>query len=171
MIVIEGADCTGKTTLCKKLSEALKLPYRHMSKPADDFDHVAGYMQLVGAHVQDRYHLGAVVYGQMLGAGGAPSAQQMQLVQRYLRWQGCVVVILHCQRARLSELLDQSSSKEMYQRDQILCANDGFIALTKCTNRGEPWCDIHIDVTDRFPDIDDHVVQEIMEGWRYRWQR
>ncbi len=86
MIVLEGADGVGKTTLARAIAEALNLKVRHMSRPDDDFDHVSGYMSLVGKHVQDRFHLGSVVYGRMLGfPGGSATSSQMRLVQRYLR--------------------------------------------------------------------------------------
>lgn len=169
MIIFEGADHTGKTTLARALTDALpELKYRHMSKPAEDFDHVSGYFD-VGPYVQDRYHLGAVVYGRLLDAGSAPTPRRMQLVQRYLRWQGTITVVFHCQRAVLAERLRLGGKREMYSSRQILAANDGYRALINSSNRGTPWADIDIDVTDRFPDIDDAKVQSIIERWKATW--
>tara|TARA_R110002096_G_C14661938_1_gene728394 strand:- start:8927 stop:9445 length:519 start_codon:yes stop_codon:yes gene_type:complete len=172
MIVIEGADGVGKTTLAKAIAKALNTEVRHMSRPEQGFDHMVGYMSRVGPHVQDRFHLGSVVYGRMLGApGGSATPSQMRLVQRYLRWQGVITVVLHCQRDTLKTRLREDAKDEMYGMDQILAVNDGYKALLGTSNRGEPWQDVNIDVTDRWPDIDDEVVQSLIRRWRFTWNR
>ena len=168
MIIIEGADKVGKSTFANELLKLTGFEYRHMTKPPEDFDHVAGYMDGVAARVvQDRYHLGASVYGQMLGLGGFPTYQEMRIVQRYLRWQGAVVVILSCEDWRMEELLAADEvSEEMYDPATIRAANRGFRALTSCSNHGEPWCDMHIDVTDGWPDEVD--MTKIVDLWKRR---
>ena len=58
MIIIEGADELGKTTLARSLGEAV-----HMSKP----DGIPDYLNLLQpGKVHDRFHLGAMVYGMAL---------------------------------------------------------------------------------------------------------
>jgi len=164
MIILEGSDNVGKTTLAKKLGGV----YRHLSRPPEDFDHATEYIDRVFEGVQDRFHLGAVVYGAMLGGGGTyPRPGVMRGIQRYLRWQGCLVIVMHCPRYHLSQLLDDNGKEEMYGRGQILDANDYYRALVGSSNRGEPWCDMDINVEAGFPS--DEKAEEIHEIWRARW--
>lgn len=174
MIILEGPDNVGKTTAAKKLAaiiaEELKLPadrcYRHMTKPPDDFDHVREYMERVGPHVQDRFHLGAITYGRLTGNGNCPTARKMHLVQRYLRWQGCVVVVMHAERDWLRR--SQFGKEEMYRLDTILDVNDAYRALLSTTNRGEPYHDIEHDVSKKgWPD--DAMLRTWIDAWRGRW--
>ena len=46
-IIIEGAENTGKTTLCTKLMNLSRVPYLHMSKNKGQFDYVNGYLDKV----------------------------------------------------------------------------------------------------------------------------
>lgn len=180
MIILEGADGVGKSTLAQSLAERLaetvggdrvdwRSVYRHMTRPPDDFDHLTGYLDVSG-RVQDRYHLGAIVYGQLLGLGGYPTASRMRLVQRYLRWQGCITVVLHGERDWLRERLRVSPKAEMYSIDRILDANDAYRALVGSSNRGEPYCQLSWDVTLRgWPGA--QFVETIVKTWRDVWLR
>lgn len=180
MIILEGADCTGKTTLAQMLAEKVsamrggnaegrdwRVFYRHMSRPAPDFDHVGGYLD-VSARVQDRYHLGAIVYGAIIGGGSFPTAARMRVVQRYLRWQGCMTVIMHADRDALKKRLVASTKAEMYSVDDILDANDAYRALIRQSNRGERYCDSSIDTSQEWPRGD--VAQSLIEVWSQRWR-
>lgn len=176
MIIIEGADNVGKTTLAQKLAELMarhfgkqewRAHYRHMTRPPPDFDHVSGYFEGVGSVVQDRYHLGAIVYGMMLGRGGYPDAQGMRHVQRYLAWRGALVVVMTSNRDSLRERLRKSTKQEMYEQGVILAANDCFRALSTQHNQGAPYCDRVIDVTDGWPGQAEEEL--LMAEWRSRW--
>ena len=154
MIILEGADGTGKTHAAKKICDAWDLTYRHMSRPPEDFDHASEYVERVFDGVQDRFHLGALVYGRILGTGTYPSAETMRQVQAYLRWQGCLVVVLVADRDWLSEQLTENTKKEMYSDSLILDANEAYRALSTASNRGEPYADIVYDVSDGWPTED-----------------
>lgn len=177
MIIIEGADAVGKTTaaqtLCKLIQARFRTDatvrelYRHMSKPSDDFDHFSDYVTLIHEGVQDRFHLGAMVYGKMLGCGRYPTSRKMRCLQRYLRWTGCVTVILTGERKWLSDQLEKSPKTEMYAKEQILDANECYKALATSHNRGENWADIWLDVTTEWPS--EKVLSGVIETWRTRW--
>lgn len=178
MIIIEGADQVGKTTFANALARRMSRElyaneglydrvYRHLSRPPADFDHFNGYVERVGPHVWDRFHLGAIAYGKLLGHGGCGTPKQMLWVQKYLRWQGAIVIILHADRWWLKEHLDRTRD-EMYTHDLILDVNDIFRMLSKNANHGELYCDFEHDVTDgKFPD--DKMLEQVMEAWRERW--
>jgi hypothetical protein len=179
MIIIEGTDGVGKTSFCRKLADEFVSQmgstaagwYNHMSRPPENFNHVAGYMRMVRAGVQDRFHLGSIVYGKILGCGCYPTPRKMALVQRYLEWQGCYIVVMRAERDWLKrELLARPDlDKEMYQLEQILDANDAFTALSNSHNRDNVWAHEVIDVTDGWPGA--VAATRIFDIWKARWQR
>jgi len=174
VIIIEGADGVGKTTaaeyLAKKMGELLQRSseacYRHMDRPSPRFDHFMEYAQQVGPVVQDRFHLGNVVYQRMLAKGqGGLDAKRFCMVQRYLRWQGALVIVLVADHDWLADRFHLK--EELYKKETVLAANEGFRLLTKTTNRGEPYCDLFHDVTRGWPneaDLDGWIA-----NWRLRW--
>lgn len=177
MIILEGTDSVGKTMMAQTLCEIVagrtgcgaQQLYGHMSRPPDDFDHVSEYMRGVRLGVQDRYHLGSIVYGRILGGGTFPQPRKMRVVQAYLRWMGCHVVIVTCSRDSLRERLmkDVSRREEMYRVDQILDAGDAYAGLARSTNMGEPYCDELIDVTRSWPTRDQ--LSGIVDRWHQKF--
>lgn len=173
MIILEGADCTGKTTAAKRLVEIMsevtkrEARYSHMSKPPEDFDHLTEYVKNIRLGVQDRYHLGSIVYGAMLGRGSSLSAPRMELVQRHLEWQGCLVVIMHASRERLREILSASDKAEMYSSEDILRANDCYKVLAQSTNRGLKYCNVDFNVDRGFPK--EETLRQWVQQWTGRW--
>ena len=79
IIIVEGIDRVGKTTLCNKLSEELRMPiYKHNNEQFDysimDNDNETDkmlqlidlYSVLNGDIIFDRFHMSDLVYGVML---------------------------------------------------------------------------------------------------------
>ncbi len=172
MIILEGTDHVGKTTaaqaMCEIIGERLSRPpltlYGHMSRPPESFDHVAEYMRAVRAGVQDRFHLGSIVYGRILGGGTFTLARRMRVVQAYLRWTGCHVVVFTCSRDMLRRRLAASVNKEqMYRQDQILDAGEAFRGLSVSSNLGEPYCDQVVDVTEKWPTREE--LTAVVDSW------
>ena len=176
MIILEGADCLGKTTaaeaLCKRMASEFgggdSAYYRHMTKPPDTIDHVAHYFNGVGCHVQDRYHLGSVTYGRIIGGGSFTTPRRMRVVQQYLRWMGCVTVIFVASRQFLADQLKRAGSrKEMYSRANILDVNEAYWGLANSSNNGVQWCDYLIDVTHGW--ASQQRLDEIFDAWLRGW--
>lgn len=174
MLIIEGPDGVGKTTaanaLCGTFSEHFggepREYYAHMTRPEPSFDHVQGYMDMVRCGVQDRFHLGCITYGKILGSGGHATAREMLVVQRYLEWQGCLTVILYSSSRDWlrKHLVKMASRKEMYALDQILDVNTVYDALSSSSNRGEPYASYSWDVSVRgFP------AEKNLNFWFQRW--
>lgn len=178
MIILEGADCVGKTTAAQAICEIIQKRYAptvhhtklygHMSKPDSSFDHFSDYISMVREGVQDRFHLGSIVYGRMLGCGNYPTSRKMRSLQRYLSWAGCYVVIMTAERRWLYEKLQKSLKEEMYSVEQILDANECYRALADTSNRGVKWCDASWDVTAKgWPKAED--LEKFVDAWRERW--
>jgi hypothetical protein len=67
MLIIEGTDCVGKTTLCNRLAEDLKMIYQHLGPPPPTWSDI-DYVKLGSNNaVRDRYHLSELVYSHVNG--------------------------------------------------------------------------------------------------------
>lgn len=123
MIIIEGADAVGKTTLAKRLAEKLGYEYRHMTKPPEGFDYFYGFTDAVKSGVvQDRFHLGQLVYGAKLGKHTHLGPEAFaQLISHLRPWVFTIVVVEN--EERLRRRLLASTREEMYNVDEILEAN------------------------------------------------
>lgn len=172
MIIVEGADNVGKTTLCEALCKATSLPYAHLSRPPVGFDHLGGYVSNITPRVQDRWHLSALVYGMMLGTGRWPIRDEYALIQRYLEWAGAITILLIADEPSwLSAKLDESKKRELYAKPTIMAANDGFRLLAKATGPdGRRHADFVHDVsTLGWPGPEQ--VKEWSGFWQARWTR
>lgn len=164
MLILEGADQVGKSTAARRLAEMAECPIRHMSRPDPDFDHL--YVDRMDRVIQDRFHLGEIVYGRVLNSGGPyTSAENMRIIQAMLRWSGCLVVILYAEADFLREQIAKNNREEMYSLDQILMVNEAYRRLALSTNHGEPFCDVSFDVTDGWPT--DKMLQTWLDSLRY----
>lgn len=100
MLIIEGADRVGKTTLCHKLIERLAPTgpwmYRHFGPlpeswmhPWDYFPHMSRYV------VQDRFHLSEWVYRRAEGQANPDlTSEKYRLIDAQLRLLGSVTVVI-----------------------------------------------------------------------------
>lgn len=62
VIILEGCDCTGKTTLAKKLCEKYKLMYNHVtSKDPNNYEYYLTTMKIDNT-LWDRHLLGEMIY-------------------------------------------------------------------------------------------------------------
>jgi len=104
-IVIEGAENTGKTTLCTKLMSKIRIPYLHMSRESGfkkgKFDYVNGYLDKVKEHnkgcIFDRYYVSELVYGRVRGIENITKDMQEQ-IESFLRERRYFVVLLDTER-------------------------------------------------------------------------
>lgn len=174
MIILEGADQVGKTTAARVLAKKIAthvgvtedLAYRHMSRPPADFDHFEGYLSDMTPRAQDRYHLGAIVYGMMLNRGTYPHAQRMLLLMRMLRWRGALTIVMYSEDKWLRENL--VARNEMYNREVILASNLAFMHLASNALNGEPYCQLAYNVT-RHGYPSEETLEEWFKIWKAQW--
>jgi hypothetical protein len=95
IIVIEGADGTGKTTLARAL-EKCGFEYRHQGPPAGDPFEVYT-RELLSARgkdvVFDRLHVGELVYGPVMRGRSLITVEQLRLLNRLLFSLGGKVIL------------------------------------------------------------------------------
>ena len=134
MLIIEGSDCLGKTTLCKALCLKLRATYGHMSRPGPGFNFGTDYLPNIKmCKVQDRFHLGALVWHD-----NVMTEAVMDVLDGVIQRQGgLVVVLVSNDEDWYVERLRADPRKQMFSLDQLLSANRRFeeIALRRGSTR------------------------------------
>jgi len=97
IIVIEGCDGTGKTTLAREF-EKRGFRYVHNGKPTPNEDLFETYTRQLLDHekqnvVIDRLHVGEVVYGRIMRGTSRISTAQLRLLNRLLFGLGGVIIL------------------------------------------------------------------------------
>lgn len=140
MLIVEGADLVGKTTLCEALVRELSrrehgYVYRHLTKLPNGFVSPWAYMQLASRRVvQDRFHMSEVLYAKARHERPVLSPFGYALVDAHLRQLGAFTVIVTTSR---DQIADRWRAGEMYDLDTVLAINDDFesVALGQYESR------------------------------------
>jgi hypothetical protein len=140
MIVIEGPDLVGKTTMAKRLADMTGLHYMHYSRLPDSHDRYWDYLPDVKASlILDRFVMSEPVYAAMRGEPTPLKPIDLIALQREMINVGCVTVLLTAE----NDLIEgRWREGEMYKQDQVFAANALFRQI------GE---------TGRLPDFDFHI--------------
>lgn len=160
MIIIEGPDNVGKTTaavtLCKLLGHKESEGHlRHMTKPGPTWDYHNDFINMVRPDVvQDRFHVGGLVYGYLCGLHPTKiKPWRFRTLLQTLRRKGCFTVIMY-------QGNDANYAARMLkeQRDQMFAMppNIAVNATYRCLARQGRWIDAPIadithDVDNGFP--------------------
>lgn len=98
IIIIEGPDGSGKTTLAEKLHKQTKYPIVHMSQPKTDEEKklmLGEYLQTVrnGKNmIFDRCWYSEMVYGPIMRGSSAISYPDMYMLEEQLAKAGAIIV-------------------------------------------------------------------------------
>jgi len=142
MIVLEGCDMAGKSTLAQALFELIPAythgkaapMVRHFTKPPKDFDKYWGYHNCVQRDViLDRFHMSQLVYRRVSSENHTLTPFKYDLVDAAITRVGGIVVVL-CPPDdiivdRWSKMTD--GRKEMYSLDFVLKVNCVYQHLVK----------------------------------------
>lgn len=97
LILLEGLDRTGKTTLANAIAERLQAPVIHKSQPANDW--YLEYVAPLGGHrhgldlVLDRWHWGELVWPAVFGRDSIMTPLDFRYVDGVMTKLGGVVVL------------------------------------------------------------------------------
>lgn len=96
MIIVEGPDKCGKTSLAQALSFALGWPALHFSQPKGDAigEYRAALEDNPRPFIADRFHLGEFVYGPLYRAT-VPDAERMRRLEDDLISRGALLVLMY----------------------------------------------------------------------------
>lgn len=165
MIIIEGSDCLGKTTLAKWIAKQTGLTYRHMTRPGPDFgwraeDYLEGVADLT---VCDRFHLGGLVYHE-LGESFKTKGEFGEVQKAIFLDRLALVIVLYSESDQYyeQEILANSDKQEMFSSDRLVEANKGFRRLA-----AHPWWPVvhhRHDVWSK-----GYVTEEVARKWVEEW--
>ncbi len=122
MLIIEGCDDLGKTTLANKIVDAVckhsDFPayYNHMTRPPKSFNFCTDYVERMSKYaVQDRFHLGGIVYHNAIRAAA------LKWIEGHLLLHHSMVIVLYSNdMAWYEERLVKSERGQMYNIPQML---------------------------------------------------
>lgn len=141
MLIIEGADLVGKTTLQRELLK--RLPQHvpaHFTRLPPGFDFYHHYLTAANRWaVQDRFHLSELAYARFNRVGPSPLEAHVDLLHHRLRYEfGAFTVLL------IAETRDVFTTRwregEMFTLQQVMEVNDAFQAL-------RPYADMVVPIT------------------------
>lgn len=178
MLIIEGTDLVGKTTLCKKLVAALAnrgYVYRHLSRLPESFDHFRDYVPLMARKtVCDRFHMSEVAYATARGERPRVSQEVYRLLDAKVRLLGGFTVVITALPKLLEERRQRVERNEMYGIDAICHANTVFNQCVMQTfEKYQTDCDFHIHCNEENPWPNEGQAAQIIERYVARqnlWQ-
>lgn len=101
LIILEGTDATGKSTLARRLSEMYGYPIKHFSYPTSEeeskamFDMYRDFVKTGGNWIVDRAWYSEMVYGNIIRTKSHITVGQMVKLERLVEAHGGGMII-HC---------------------------------------------------------------------------
>lgn len=141
MLILEGADCIGKTTLAQQLEECIKaevrrngfempdLKKRHLgpegaSMTSDDY-----ISQMHLWTIQDRFHLSEVAYGITFRGHSNVGPYEVECITKALRDRKGILVVMHAGAGVYGHLLETYHHTRAEKYDDLIAlvqVNDSF---------------------------------------------
>lgn len=183
MFVIEGADNLGKTTAAHVLvDQAAKhaefyaknrdhvvrpVRYVHMTRQNEAFDFFEDYQDILSLHaVQDRFHLGAIVYHD-----GVMDQHKLRIIEGWLGCLGSYTVIFFAEDDDFYERhMKKSSRDEMFNIEKIIHVNRLYRDMVYGSHPMTPHFDAHWVMTEAMLWPPHDVIQQWLEAWFQRLQ-
>lgn len=172
MLIIEGSDCLGKTTLAnsilKRVNEIapkLSAVISHMTRPDENtFDFFTDYFpMIIPTVIQDRFHLGSLAYHD-----NKMTPENLRIIEGQIFSRGGFVVVLYASNfRRYWERLQQDTRSSILSKECQAEANRRFYLMVHdTTNRCRPIIDISYDVLPLF--VSQVCINEIVDLWLAR---
>jgi GTPase SAR1 family protein len=167
MIIIEGSDLVGKTTLAQRLLREDELQqqgfiYKHLSRLPYGFK---PHMYQEHAHmrsVQDRFHMSEPVYAAVRGDTTFLTPEKYRRVDGYLRQLGAITIVLTAEESLIRSRMREG---EMYNIKQILLANSMFNTIGILGGKWQDYnmdVDFHFILTKDYPSISNESIKHIV---------
>jgi thymidylate kinase len=119
LIIIEGPDKSGKTTLAKKIEEQFHYKYAHFSSPGNNpgQEYAKFFSGISSPTVCDRSYFGERVYGPLLRGVSKISDLQYAVIERICRLKGAIFIYVLtplevCQARLLNNLHNEKITLE-----------------------------------------------------------
>lgn len=178
MLIIEGPDGVGKTTLAKELQKRLSgfgYIYSHFTRLPDSFDRVWGYVERMSRRVvQDRFHMSELAYTYARGDTTKLDTESYRLVDAHLRQIGGMTILLNADPELVESRWDQT---QMYDKERTRKAAIAFNILGKREFQlRDSWIyetdiDIQFFLTKDRPYVTANGVNDIVERYLERQRK
>lgn len=166
MIIVEGPDLAGKSTLCKALKELATTPMQihHLSRLQDWFHRYWDYVALMSKSViADRFHISDPAYAAARGELSCKlDPEYARLVEAKLALLGAVTVLLLPSEA---DITSRWREGEMYDLQTVLRARSAYEDIAqhkKIFQTYEPYR-FNIDLAVVGPFDTDRIAHRILE--------
>lgn len=164
MLIIEGPDHIGKTTMARRLTflsaKRKQLPtyYQHYSCPNEAFDWFQDYKDAISQYaIIDRFHLSGIAYQQ------AVKHNALRAIEAWLGCLGTYTVIMSAKMDWYEKWLKKSDKVQMFSEEVNVEAAERYYEMAK----GKYIFPIKVDqviwVDRGFPD--DTVLNTILDCW------
>lgn len=176
MLIIEGSDNLGKTTLANeiliqanRLYKGLNFSYKHMSRPGEDFDFFHDYYRMIKSSkvttVQDRFHLGGLVWHE-----NKITAASLRVIEGWIRANYGLVVILYTDNhSGYRKMLEVDNREQMFGVHKMCQANIEYATMAQGNSLYKVQCDIAVpvEIKDGRPHYNtEEVAEKIVKEWR-----
>lgn len=179
MIIVEGADHVGKTTLCGYLHERTGYPFKHLGQLSPPWDYFQDYLEHAASDViLDRFVLSELAYGPVFRGAVNPrfSAHAQRCVARAINRAAGLTVYVYANWLTVAKRIaikpDELVSQEAEHVNlhvQFTCAMSSNLALG---DRGVRYYQRIIDTSDRaimHTDVEDiRITQQAERSIRNR---
>jgi len=180
MLIIEGSDLVGKTTLIKRVSkelDALGYPviYQHFGLLPKDWNYYSDYIKFMNRRViMDRFIMSEVVYGTVVRNKSKISPAAYRLLDAHLRLYAATTVVITTSKAWLEKQIKEKYGDryEAFSKETILKVNTGFNDLFRgglLDGNDMFICDYDIrydmDVDDTMPAENNKLVATILNTY------
>jgi thymidylate kinase len=116
MIILEGLDATGKTTLANALAARLASSVIHSSKPKLEMGWIEYHVRSMAMEpaILDRYHIGEAVWPVIFNDGRKPMLRwQQHMVERIMLQRGAILVLLNDSHEVINQRLKLRGENEI----------------------------------------------------------
>lgn len=172
MLIIEGPDGVGKTTLAKLLVEVLSTrapyTYEHLSRLPKTWVSPWSYIDRMHRYcVKDRFHMSEIAYAYARGDSPILTPLGYAMVDGYARLFGAFTIVITASNEHLIDNFGKKFESEMYNLHIVKRANDWF---TNCVgDHGEDYdLVVHLDVGDLWPAENCALVDRIVTAYEAR---
>lgn len=167
MIIVEGPDLVGKTSVCQKLVKRLQsrgVIYAHFSRLPLSFDRYWGYQRRASRNIiQDRFHMSEPIYAAMRKDYTALDPEKYRMVDGMLRQLGAVHVVI---TATNDLIKSRWGREEMYDIEQVFEVNSMFKLMANQQFKGyEPDVDFHFECSPHWPFVPEDSLSQIEDLW------
>jgi len=176
VLIVEGADLTGKTTLCKRLVRELnqrgslegEWNYSHMTAPGSRWDFYWSYLEFMRRRaVQDRFYLSELAYRGIRGDREPKlTSFESNLIRAQLILMGGLTVILTTTENGLLLAHSRTPRTEMYGMEGIYQANHWYMHDPRSQgDHGQTTLKRHQGSGQQWPAEDNEFVKVVIENY------